>query len=385
MLSTFGLTEYCRSTASITVNFSSFGPATYNRGPRPRGQGGVDHEFSSEILHHRVLPSGGGGGDANNTNSICSPAEDSKTGLCAFSSSNLRARINTGSLSNNNTDARATCHKRGWKVQGQIAGEWRDRLGRHRRARPTNNANTNALEASGSALAADLSRISSIVNSSCAGSEVSFEGLVDELRERLPRASLLARFVSAQRQNGTDVCPGVEAMVTGTIPNSLDEQREDPLRKHKQGGGSGTRVGGNQRRTAPPVTTSNARARDWSGGSPELQRGEEARGLMPPGCLKLRHPLAGPMRAHASSQPLLRQNSERLNSAAGVGPQPSLVLPPGDMLFSDGSAYRLVATEAVDAENASPSAAMVAAARAQERALPLLQVCAVKVAASTSS
>lgn len=106
---------------------------------------------------------------------------------------------------------------------------------------------------------------------------------------------------------------------------------------------------------------------------------------MPPGCLRLRHPMTGPMSAHTNSHPLMRQHNQRLNDAVGGGPQPSLVLPPGGNLFSHGSAYRLVATEAVDSEDASPSAAMVAAAKAQERALPLLQVCAVKVEEPTTS
>eukprot|EP00752_Nemacystus_decipiens_P016893 g15122.t1 len=330
------------------------------RGPRRRGPGGMEHDLASEIIHHRVLPLAGGGTDASDTNSLCSHTEDSRRShCCALSSSIPRARVNTKLPPSNNSEAAAS-QKRGWRVQGQIAGEWRDRLGRHRRARPTENANTNAIAASGSGPAADLSRISSLPNSSsCAGSEVSFEGLVDELRERLPRSSLLAKFVGSQRQNGTVVCPGVEAMVTGAVSCSLDHhQEEDPLRKRRQ-------IGESSRS--------------------EHERGEEAKGAMPPGCLRLRHPLVGPMRANANSQPLLRQNGQRLSSAAGVGPQPSLVMPPGGMLFSDGSAYRLVAMEAVDSENASPSAAMVAAAKAQERALPLLQVCAVKVSESPSS
>lgn len=335
----------------------------------------MDHEFASEILHHRVLPSGTGGTCTHNGNSLCSPAEENKSGLCTLSSSDLRARFNTTASSNNNIEA-GVSHKRGWKVQGQIAGEWRDRLGRHRRARPSENANTNVI---------DVSRISSIASSSCAGSEVSFEGLVDELRERLPRASLLEGLVAAQRHSGCHVYPGVEAVLPGTITGSLDEQHEDPLRRNKQGGASG-RVCGNPRRPAPPVTAGTAGRRNWSSSSPEQHREVEAKGLMPPGCLKLRHPMTGPMRAHANSQPLLsRQNSQRPDSAAGTGPQPSLVLPPGGVFFSDGSAFRLVATEAADSENASPSAAMVAAAKAQERALPLLQVCAIKVAESKSS
>lgn len=334
----------------------------------------MENEFASEILHRRVLSPERGGSNTN-TNSLCSPEDSS--GLCALSSTNLRARINNRPPLNSTIEAKSS-HKSGWKVQGQIAGEWRDRLGRHRRARPTENANRNAITASGSALAADVSMISSIPSSLCAESEVSFEGLVDELRERLPRASLLAGFVAAQRQHGHQMCPGVEAMVTGTM-TSIDERQEGTLRKNNKGERGGSVVGGNTGRTAQPTTRSTPEGRNWKSSSPAQQRGEESRGLMPPGCLRLRHPMTGALRAHTNSQPLMRQNNQRLNNTAGAGPQPTLVLPPGGMLFSDGSAYRLVTTDAADAENASPSAAMVAAAKSQERALPLLQVCAVRV------
>lgn len=343
--------------------------ASCNRGPRPREFRDVDREFAGEVLHHRVLSSGADRTNANITGSRCSPTAESKRCICTMSNSNLRAHVNTRPPPSSNIEARP-CHKRGWKVQGQVAGEWRDRLGRHRRARPTENANTNAITASGSALAADFSRNSSTLSSSCAGSEVSFEGLVDELRERLPRASLLDGFVAARHQNGHQACPGIQAMVAG--------------RMERQGDGSGI-CGGSARRTAPSTETSTARGTSGSTGGPEQQRGEDTSGLMPPGCLRLRHPMTGPMTAHTTSQPLMRQTSRGPNNAARIGPQPSLVLPPGGTLFSDGSAYRLVTTEAADVVDVSPSAAMVAAAKAQERALPLLQVCAVKVAELTSS
>lgn len=341
----------------------------------------MDNEFAGEVLHHRVLPSEGGGTNDNNANSLYSPAEDSKSSLRALSSSSIRARISTRPPSNSTIKEKLS-HKRGWMVQGQIAGEWRDRLGRHRRARPTENANTNAIAASGYALAADVSMISSIPGSSCAGSEVSFEGLVDELRERLPRASVLAEFVAAQRQNGNQMCPGVEAMVMGTL-TGIGEQQEDALLKNKEGGGS-ERVLGEKPRRSAQLLTSPTEGRNW-GNSPERQRREETRGLMPPGCLRLRHPMIGTRRAYTNAHPLIRRSSQRVSNAAGIGPEPSLVLPQGGTHFSDGSTYRLVTTEAVDTENSSPSAAMVAAAKAHERALPLLQVCAVKVAESAGS
>lgn len=224
--------------------------------------------------------------------------------------------------------------------------------------------------------------MSTIPGSSCAGTEINFEGVVEELRERLPRNSLLPGSVAAKRHNSRQMCPGVETMVTARMNSNMD----DPLRKHDIGWCRG-RVSGNTGPMETPVTGSATAGGTCRESSTEQPQGEEqeARGPMPPGCLRLRHPIAGTMRARHGSQPLLRHNNQqRLNNAASVEPQPSLVLPPGGMLFPDGSAYRLVTTEATDAESASPSAAMVAAAKAQERALPLLQVCAVRVAETTT-
>lgn len=314
----------------------------------------MDHDFATDLLHHRRLPPEGGHENANNTSNVCS-----------LSTSNLQARSDTRTPCNSIAEGQPS-RKRGWKVQGQIAGEWRDRLGRHRRARPTANANTNAITASGTAFAADVSMISSVPGSSCAGTEVSFEGLVEELRERLPRASPLAEFVAAHQRNTSYMCPGVEAMGP-RITTATDEQQGTRI-KQKHGGDGGRNTAHTRR----------------------VQRGEAPAAGMPPGCLRLRHPMVETMRAPAYPHTLMRSvpgcssssstNNPRLKSSLGVGPQPSLLLPSGGTVFADGSAYRLVPAEATNADDSSPSAAMVAAAKAHERALPLLQVCAVKVA-----
>lgn len=311
---------------------------------------------------------------------------------------NVRARAE----SNSEIGAK-TCRKRGWTVNGQLAGEWRDRLGRHRRARPTESENKNAPAVATST--ADMSMVSSFPSSSsCAGTEVSFEGLVDELRERLPQASLLAEFVATQQQRGYTMCPEAEVVMTRTTTTT---GRPHALASRKRGGGDrgGGKVG-NVRRTAAggggtwaptPVPDTIAQAgTGLSTSDIELLRERAAAArLMPPGCLRLRHPMIGTMRASPGPQLLAgslpsgsssRGNHPRLHGVVGERPQPSLVLPRGGMLFPDGSAYRLVTTGSSAGameSNTSPSAAMVAAAKAHERALPLLQVCAVKVVEPT--
>lgn len=68
-----------------------------------------------------------------------------------------------------------------------------------------------------------------------------------------------------------------------------------------------------------------------------------------------------------------------------LGPEQPRLLQPQGLSFYDGSIARTgrlgpgLGVAATMEEDISPSAAMVAAARAQERALPLLQVCAMKV------
>lgn len=335
-----------------------------------------------------------GNPNAHNTSNLCSPAEHDTIDLRALSSTNLRAHITTKNRSTSISDPRAS-RKRGWKVQGQIAGEWRDRLGRRRRARPTENANTNAITpaASGyaSAAVADMSIVSSIPESSCAGTEVSFEGLVDELRERLPHASLLEELVATQQQkNAQHMCSGVEAMLSGTIATTDQLQEETTRARRISGVGGGncsnirqTAEGGGGQGIPPPIAGGVVTG-VCTNGSTEPQRRGDAAGAMP-GCLRLRYPMIGTMRPPTNPQPLRRSvpasgstSNLRLNSAVGAGAQALLFLHPGGT-YPDGSTYRSVGTDAMKTSAASPSAAMVAAAKAHERALPLLQVCAVKV------
>lgn len=353
----------------------------------------MDHDFDSEVLHHRVLSAEGGIATADSINSACLPVEESNNSLCTVPNARARAE------SNSEIGAQ-TCRKRGWKVNGQLAGEWRDRLGRHRRARPTESEHKNDPAVATSA--ADVSMVSSFPgSSSCAGTDVSFEGLVDELRERLPQASLLAEFVATQQQRGCTMCPEAEAVMTRTTTTT---GRPHEQASRKRGGGerfdgsvgSVRRIAAGGGGTWAPTPVPDTVATTGIGLSTsdiELQRERAtAAGLMPPGCLRLRHPMIGTMRPSPSSQLLARSvptgisssrgNHPRLHGVVGERPQPSLVLPPGGMLFPDGSAYRLVTTGSSAGtieSSTSPSAAMVAAAKAHERALPLLQVCAVKV------
>lgn len=356
----------------------------------------MDQDFSSEILHRRMLSPEDGNLNTHNTNNLCSPAGEDTIGLRTLLSANLRAHNSTRTQSTSISDLRAP-RKRGWKVQGQIAGEWRDRLGRRRRARPTENANTNAItpvaSGYGAAAAADASIVSSIPESSCAGTEVSFEGLVDELRERLPHASLLEELVATQQQrNAQYMSSGVEAMLSGTIA-TIDQLQEEMTRARRIGGDGGgntgnikqTAEGGGGQVISPPIAEGVVTG-VCTNDSTEPQWGEDAAGAMP-GCLRLRYPMIGTMRAPTNPQPLMRSvpasgstSNLRLTSAAGSQPSPFLH---AGGTYPNGSTYRLVGTDAMEAGDASPSAAMVAAAKAHERALPLLQVCAVKVVEPT--
>lgn len=232
-----------------------------------------------------------------------------------------------------------------------------------------------------------MSIVSSIPETSCAGTEVSFEGLVDELRERLPHASPLKERVATQQKNSAQhTCSGVEAMVSGKT-TTIDQLQEETTRARGIGVGGGGNVrhtvgGGGGHGTHPPISGGTTTGIFTS--STEPQRGGAAAGAMP-GCLRLRYPVVGTMKAPTNPQPLLRGGTSNLrhNTAIGAGAQPSLFLPPGGTFFPDGSNYKLVATDAMETSDASPSAAMVAAAKAHERALPLLQVCAVKVVEPT--
>lgn len=369
------------------------GAMSYIRGPRPRGQACIDHGFSSEILHRRVLSPEGGNLNARRTSSLCPPAEEDNIGLCTLSSANLRAQINFKPQPTSILDAQAS-RRRGWKVQGQIAGEWRDRLGRRRRACPTENPSTTvnapaASEYATSVAAADMSIVSSIPEPSCAGTVISFEGLVDELRERLPHASPLGGLVATQQRSiAQHTCSGEEATISRMIA-TIDQLQEETTRARRIDGGGGDKNNNTVSQGTPPLMSGGAATGICTSGSTEPQGAGAAAGAMP-GCLRLRYPMIGAMRVPANPQPLMRSvpaggntGNLRLNWAAAARAQPSLLLTPGATFLTDGNTHKLVGTDAVDTSDASPSAAMVAAAKAHERALPLLQVCAIKVVEPT--
>lgn len=351
---------------------------------QPRETSCTEKDLSGEILRHRVLSAETEPRRTSRTNSFCLLAGESCNGICTLSSSNVRAH--------GHADARAS-RKRGWKIKGQLAGEWQDRFGRRRRARPTEIGNDGEIivpAAAGPAGAAEISMVSSIPgSSSCAGTKVSFEGLVDELRERLPRASLLAKYVAEQQDDNHPGYPLADAVVSGTT-TTIDRHEEGMALDHgkgEEGGGCSFGKSGRSVAGANEVTRlrGNSRIEERRGG-----RGGAA-GLMPPGCLRLRHPVLGTIRALTTSPPLTSMVptgnntniNPRLSSSAGIGQNRSVRQATESRLFPDESSYRLPTTGAPTGavrNNTSPSAEMVAAAKAYERALPMLQVCAVRIA-----
>lgn len=307
--------------------------------------------------------------------------------------------------------------KRGWRAQGLLAGEWRDRFGRHRRAYHYSDRQQQQQQqhaAVSSSVAADLSMGSIPCTSSCAGTEVSFEGLIEELRKRLPHSSSsLLEMVAVQQSIciAESAFDGENTVVTAMGAGNPEEQEivkrgEDDdadVDDIEQPGGwrrSYDASSGNNKNNSN--RNNNDKENNWKFGGERIaaesfsppRRGttrgyatttsnhqQQQRGL-PRGCVQLR-PMVEPFRASPSRQALSTGGfGERLRHAVGSSNPCSLLL----ASFSHGggsssSKYDITAaaTETREEENVSPSAAMVAAAKAQERALPLLQVCAVKL------
>lgn len=268
--------------------------------------------------------------------------------------------------------------KRGWRAQGLLAGEWRDRFGRHRRACPSDRPQ----HVESASVVAELSMASNPCSSSCEGTEVSFEGLIEELRKRLPHSSSsLLEMVAAQHSITESAFDGASSIAIGTGNPELKKMREESdadVHIEPAGGGRGGH------------DASNSNNNNWNFGDERVgehcssplrrctTRGckttQQQRGL-PRGCLQLR-PMVEPFRASPSRQaPSTGDFGGRLRQAAGSNPS-SLLL--GAFLHggSSSSKYDIAPAATAMKENVSPSAAMVAAAKAQERALPLLQVCA---------
>lgn len=357
----------------------------------PRTQQGYDYACSTEanrgtsaceVSQHRFLP----GQEQKNA----FLPETSEASLCK--PSNLRACTDNGqaSMPPPSTayydNAERNPRKRGWRAQGLLAGEWRDRFGRHRRACHSDKPQHAAVSSS---VVADLSMASIPCSSSCAGTEVSFEGLIEELRKRLPNSSSsLLEMVAAQHSIAESALEEANSMAEGAgNPDFKKGRGESDADVDIEPAGGG-------RRGHDAININNANATcnlvDEMIGencpSP-LRRGltrecttstQQQRGL-PRGCLQLR-PMVEPFRASPSRQALSAGFGSRLRQVVGSNPS-SLQLGPLPHGGSSSSKYDIPAATAtaVREENVSPSAAMVAAAKAQERALPLLQVCAVKL------
>lgn len=323
-----------------------------SRGPPPRGQSYAwpidpDETFDSEVIHHRVLSA------EDDINSFPENHYDD-LGI----SSRTRARINTRAViataTSRNLAARDTC-KRGWRVQGLLAGEWRDHLGRRRRARPT--------ETGVVSMATEGSTTASIQGSmSCAGTEVSFEGLVEELRERLPPTSPLMEMFESHQTGGD--CTVAEAMAIAA-DNAKGGKRTDVRDSGEEGRDSDLGGIGMFGYRAPQKIEGQGEAE----GSNALARTCTARD-------ETAEPQLSPLGYRMRRAKGVAKASRAVQYArTGFGANTRPLLLPQQALFPDGSTCRLAKLE----DDISPSAAMVAVAKAQERALPLLQVCARKV------
>lgn len=355
-----------------------------------------NNPYDSDIIYHHALPvEGTPGATANDPTRR--RANDNPTYASQrrppHSAQQLQ-HLDNGKRSHTSAEVGASKHRHGlsaaaarsglrWRPQGMLAGEWRDRFGRTRRACPkpssvTCHGHQNAGAPAGSqhraasfggyarSLAGSDKRCPAAAGaaSSCAGTDTSFEGLVEELRKRLPRTFPLMELVTAQHiqmvygddnDNGIPNSSSAVAMTGGGVP--MDSKR-----------GRGYRI--------------------------------EAREEFPPGCLRLRRAvgIAG-QKEGSLSEARSRKLGENGNNQSGVLPataENDAVGPllssagHGILLFADGNSTRVsnstnrvasittALSESASSAN-SPSAAMVAAAKAQERALPLLQVCAVQV------
>lgn len=263
-----------------------------------------------------------------------------------------------------------------------LAGEWRDRFGRSRRAcsipstltcHSHQNVGVSAVpQHQWGALVGHTKSLSGSdrrapaagAAPSCAGTEVSFEGLIEELRERVPPAFPLMELVTPQHHE----------MACGDDNDHI-------------------------------IRTSNSTAAMMDGGDPvkgKFGKGHriEARAEFPPGCLKLSRAvrIAGKKEGSSSGgqSRKLGENGNSQSGALSATPQNDVGtllssaghgvsmfadgnMAPGSSIINNRVASITVALNEAASSTSSPSAAMVAAAKAQERALPLLQVCAVQV------
>ncbi|CAM9747512.1 unnamed protein product, partial [Scytosiphon promiscuus] len=106
----------------------------HSRSSPPCVKSRTSRDCGGDVLHHRVLSTENEVARARSRNNLDSLPEERHNGMCALAGAKVRAH--GCSRASTTMDARVSC-KRGWKIKGQLAGEWRDCLGRRRRAGPT--------------------------------------------------------------------------------------------------------------------------------------------------------------------------------------------------------------------------------------------------------
>lgn len=256
---------------------------------------------------------------------------------------------------------------RGWKAQGMLTGEWRDRLGRQRRALPSEAPAGKAVREA-SPNQSDACSVSSVE------APTSFERLVEELRARLPRYPPPLMDVAVAQPTGSVKSVAANAIDGGNSP----KQGQATDKRHGYGNSvwnttaTGRKSGAVALETRIVAKLTNrarrAEAPNSDSALPSYTglRGKNV-GNFPPkyGQNEISQPGVGGYPCRQTGYP---------SSTLPIYQKKNAVNP-----YRDCGVSRWAMT-IVSGSEVSPSAALVAAAKAQERALPLLQVCAVTIA-----
>lgn len=253
---------------------------------------------------------------------------------------------------------------RGWKAQGMLTGKRRDHLGRQRRTLPSK-APTRKIVCEGSPNQWDICSVPSVEE------PTSFERLVEE---RLPRYPLpLMDAVVAQSTSS------LKSTTANAINDDNSPEQGQAMDSVWDVTMTGRKSGAVALETGPAAGLTN-RA-NGQGRREEVRNGDSA----PPSYTGLRGKgvrNSPPKYGEKENSQLLLRPRDGGDSCRQTGYRsltmslPKQKNPPAVAPYRDcggSNSAMIIAPE-------SPSAAMVAAAKAQERALPLLQVCAVAIA-----
>lgn len=227
-----------------------------------------------------------------------------------------------------------SCRGGAWKAQGLLAGEWRDKKGRLRRASPSDVHSSPACT-------------SSVRTSSYAPSEVSFDGLVQELRDRLPPP-----FPKTKLETTTYKARLCDEEAKARCSRDVIGEKE----KSPGASGAGCSVSCSCEQHIKPEKREGKTLSPFPVGCLQLSA-QIGRGTIPTRIRLTAHRTKGAMPWDDAAARVREDDPCAHNSTRGE-----------------------MAATAIRS-SCSPSAAMVAASKAQERALPLLQVYAEQVPA----